>query len=141
MFILYFTAFAVAFALNLVWENAHMPLYKNFSGDSSSMSRFLRSLYDSFMDGLTILSLYVALALVLQLRLTWPFDAGFFQHALLAVLGAALATVIERRALKTGRWQYTERMPIVPYLQVGLSPLVQLMLLPSLVALVTHWLV
>lgn len=141
MLTLYFTAFAVAFALNLVWENAHMPLYKNFNGDSSSLSRFLRSLYDSFMDGITILSLYAALALVLHLRLTWPFEANTFQHALLAVVSGVVATAIERRALKTGRWQYTDRMPIVPYLRIGLSPLAQMMLLPSLVAIITSWIV
>lgn len=137
----YLTAFAVAFALNLVWENAHMPLYKNFSGDSSPLARFLRSLYDSFMDAVTILSLYAVLSVVLQLKLTWPFHASFVQHTLLVFASGALATVIERRALKTGRWQYTERMPIVPYLRVGLSPLVQLMILPSLVAVIANWLV
>lgn len=141
MYSLYVTAFAIAFALNLVWENAHMPLYKNFSGDSSPLSRFLRSLYDSFMDGVTILSLYAALSVVLQLKLTWPFHASFIQHAVLAFTSGALATVIERRALRTGRWQYTDRMPIVPCLRVGLSPLVQLMILPSLVAVIANWLV
>lgn len=137
----YLTAFAVAFALNLVWENAHMPLYKNFSGDRSPLARFSRSLYDSFMDAVTILSLYAVLSVVLHLNLTWPFHASFVQHTLLAFSSGALATLIERRALRTGRWQYTDCMPIVPYLRVGLSPLVQLMILPSLVAVIANWLV
>lgn len=141
MYAHYLAAFAVAFALNLVWENAHMPLYKNFTGDGSPLSRFLRSLYDSFMDGVTILAIYVALAVVLQLGLRWPFEASFFQHLILIFAGGAVATVVERQALRAGRWQYTERMPIVPILRVGLSPLLQLMIIPSIVALATRWLV
>jgi hypothetical protein len=35
-----------------------------------------------------------------------------------------------------GYWQYTDAMPVVPYLATGLSPLLQMMLLPIL----TFWL-
>lgn len=141
MYSLYVTAFAIAFALNIVWENAHMSLYKNFNGDGSPLSRFLRSLYDSFMDAVLILSLFLLPALLLHLSLEWPFAAGFTEHVLLALLGGVVATVIEWRALATGRWQYTDKMPLVPILKVGLSPLIQLMILPSAIALLTALLV
>lgn len=138
---LYLTAFALAFALDLVWENAHMPLYKNFTGDSSPVSRFLRSLYDSFMDAVLILSLFLVPALLLDLPMEWPFGARLVEHVILGVLGGVVATIIEWRALKTGRWQYSEKMPLVPILKVGLSPLVQLMVLPSAIASLTPLLV
>ena len=134
MYSLYVTAFVLAFALNIVWENAHMPLYKNFNGDGSPLSRFLRSLYDSFMDAVLILSLFLFPALLLHLPWEWPFTAGLTEHVLLGLLGGVVAAVIEWRALATGRWQYTDKMPLVPILKVGLSPLVQLMVLPSAIA-------
>lgn len=111
-----------------------MPLYKNFNGDRSPLSRFLRSLYDSFMDAVLILSLFLFPALLLSLPLEWPFTAGLSAHVLLGLLGGLVATVIEWRALATGRWQYTDKMPLVPIVKVGLSPLVQLMVLPSAIA-------
>lgn len=141
MYSLYVSAFALAFALNLVWENAHMHLYKNFNGDSSPLSRFLRSLYDSFMDAVLILSLFLVPAMLLHLPKEWPFAAGLEEHVLLAALGGVVATIVEWRALRTGRWQYTEKMPLVPILKVGLSPLVQLMVLPSAIASLTRLLV
>lgn len=134
MYTLYTAAFLIAFVTNLFWENAHMPLYKNFNGDRSRLSRFLRSLYDSFMDSVLIMSLYLGPALLLSLPADWPFAAGLLQQTLLALLGGVVAAWIEWRALKTGRWQYTDKMPVVPVLNVGFSPLVQLMVLPSVTA-------
>jgi len=136
---MYLTAFAVALALNPVWGNAHMPLYKNIDEDSSTLSRFVRALYDSFMDAVLVLLLYLVPALDFQVSFAWFFQSGFIQPScMLGSLGGVVATLVEWKALKTGRWQYTDKMPIVPFVGAGLSPFVQLMILPSLVALITY---
>ena len=36
------------------------------------------------------------------------------------------AIVLEKWALMTGRWAYTSAMPIIPILNIGLTPAVQL---------------
>jgi len=139
MYASYIAAFAIAFVLNVVWENAHMPLYKNFSGASSSLQRFIRSLSDSFKDSLIILTFYAIPGLAIMTSMQWPWHASLYQHFLLMFLGAVLAITVELHAVKTGRWQYTDRMPLIPGLNVGLSPLLQMMLLPSTTAILTNF--
>jgi hypothetical protein len=50
--------------------------------------------------------------------------------------GGAIAVGFEYWAMETESWAYTEDMPVVPYMEIGLSPLLQMMLLP----LLTFWL-
>jgi hypothetical protein len=52
-----------------------------------------------------------------------------------AAVGALGAVGLEWYALASGRWSYNERMPIVPLVNVGLWPVLQMTLLPSLSAL------
>lgn len=36
------------------------------------------------------------------------------------------AVILEKWALATGRWMYADTMPIIPFLNVGLTPAIQL---------------
>ncbi|MDA1169465.1 MAG: hypothetical protein O3A36_03950, partial [bacterium] len=47
----------------------------------------------------------------------------------LAAIGLCIAVGIEWRALLFERWAYTDVMPIIPYLKVGLTPMLQMILL------------
>ena len=49
------------------------------------------------------------------------------------------ATAVEWKALASGSWSYTDRMPIVPVLDVGLWPLVQLTLLAPAAFWIAGW--
>ena len=99
------------FVLNLVWENLHYQLYVpiHFLVQQPYML-FLAAFLDA---------VYVA-GLVLFLRRygTWAVIWG----------GLVFAALIEWYALFFNWWQYTDAMPIVPVLGVGLSPFVQLAL-------------
>jgi hypothetical protein len=48
----------------------------------------------------------------------------------LAAAGLLFGAGIEWSALAAGRWRYTAAMPMVPLLNVGLFPVLQLLLLP-----------
>lgn len=121
--------FLLAVGINFVWEMAQMPLYQDMPFDDP-MSWWL-CFRASLGDGLIIL-------------LIWSVGFGVFRHRawlrplsrgsllLLLLTGAAIATVIEIHALSTDRWAYSRLMPRVPFLQVGLSPFLQLLLLPWL---------
>lgn len=55
------------------------------------------------------------------------------------VIGIILAIIIEWHALATGRWMYGSLMPIVPFLNVGLTPLFQLGLLGYIAFELSHF--
>jgi len=51
--------------------------------------------------------------------------------------GAAIAIVVEKTGVAGGRWAYTGDMPTVPWLRLGVLPILQMMLLPALSAWAT----
>lgn len=54
-------------------------------------------------------------------------------YALMATVGVVIAVLIERHALATGRWAYTDWMPVLPVLDVGLVPVLQMLIVPAVV--------
>jgi len=102
--------FVLALVMNWAWENLHAPLYLDYQGGEITQLILLRA---AFFDALVVTALGV---LVLKFgRMSW------------AIIAAIIFTItLERWALATGRWAYGDLMPIVPLLNVGLSPMLQL---------------
>ncbi len=119
-------AFGIAVALNFVWEMAHMPLYENMPFDE--LSSWLLCLRASLGDGIIVLTIWASGFLLYRER-HWLKPRADRILVLLAC-GAAIAILIEIHAIRTTRWAYSSYMPIVPGVEVGLSPLVQMLLLP-----------
>ncbi|GAA4437033.1 hypothetical protein GCM10023188_30780 [Pontibacter saemangeumensis] len=125
------------FLLNLIWENAQAPLYLDYSGFYSHLKICFVA---AVVDALVILLLYLLLVAYNQ-NLYWPMGAGPWQYLFLTLLGGLLAVWFEKWALQGGEWSYTEVMPIVPVLRVGLFPLLQLMVLPIIACWVSSCIV
>lgn len=47
----------------------------------------------------------------------------------LALIGFIIAVAIEQNALLAGKWDYASTMPIIPWLNVGLVPIIQMTVL------------
>ena len=69
----------------------------------------------------------------------WGLRGRWNIYATEAVLGLACAALVEHAALATGRWSYTESMPVVSVLGAGLWPLLQMTLLPPLTFVFARW--
>lgn len=121
--------FGVAVGINYIWEMAQMPLYQNMPFDA--LSSWLICFRASLGDGVIVLAIW-ALGAAVYRRLDWfrPVRPGSL--AILVLSGAAIAVAIEIHALATDRWAYSDLMPLVPVFEVGLSPFVQLLVLPLL---------
>lgn len=104
----------VSFLLNFLWENAHVPLYTHPSGEIMTQTM------------LTIATLGDVLILSVFTALWWYVPLLRRHYTFVIPLGLITAFVIEKYALGVGRWAYAPAMPIVPFLNVGLSPIVQL---------------
>ncbi|MFA5954656.1 MAG: hypothetical protein WC817_03925 [Patescibacteria group bacterium] len=106
--------FLFALILNWVWETTHSVLYVHYQGGAITPFVLLRA---ALVDAIVIL----ALALLAQ-----KFKLN--KSTVVVTGGLIIAIVIELWALETGRWAYTAFMPIVPILNVGLTPILQLAL-------------
>lgn len=121
-----FAILAVAFVLNLIWENGHAPFYAGYN----SFRQFLPLVsIASVWDAIITLGIYAGVSAVKR-DMLWIRKMDLSGVLLAIILGLAVAVYIELRALGEGRWGYGSLMPIVPILGVGLLPLLQMMILP-----------
>lgn len=109
--------FINAFVLNAIWENLHSFLYDNYMGGKITEFILLRaSLFDALL--ITLISLPFLYFFALKDK-SW----------LILILGTIIAILNEWYGLNTGRWAYNAFMPIIPILETGITPTIQLGLL------------
>ena len=113
--------FFLAFISNWIWENLHSVLYFHPSGEPITQIMLAKAtLFDAVL--ITIIGLIFILIPYLRARI-W----------LSMVIGIVAAVVIELQALALGKCAYTASMPIIPFLNIGLTPTIQLGLLSYLI--------
>ncbi len=120
--------FVVALILNLVWENAQMPLYQSLG---TFWRHFPICVRASLFDASYITVLYLGMALVNK-DMFWLRQRETTNYLIVIGVSLLVAWWIEFDALRDGRWAYNERMPVV--FGAGLTPLAQL----SLLSVVTY---
>ena len=131
------TTLVTSFVVNEIWEMAQMSAYVETAGQSwtSTLGLCTRA---AVGDVGLIVGIYAAGALAAG-DLGWGVRGRWNNYATAAVLGLAVAALVEHAALAAGRWSYTERMPVVSVLGAGLWPLLQMTLLPPLTCLFARW--
>lgn len=126
-----FTAFAIGAAANFPWEMAHSLLYRNPRGFGLK-EHLICCGVASLADGVGIAAIFaVGAAAFREPRWTRQITPSRLGAATLLGIGGAVVT--EWLALRLDWWAYTPAMPRVPGTNLGLSPLVQFIVLPLLV--------
>lgn len=125
----------LAFAFHFVWESIQCSIF------------FVHGSYDATWWGMVkaaagdvglTWTLYGIVA-VAGRRWRWGVRPWGWDRTAALVAGAlALGVAVELRGLHQGRWSYTEVAPLVPYLDVSVVPLVQLLLLTPLVVVLAE---
>jgi len=115
----------VAFALHLVWELLHIPLYTGYEHLSPTLPI---SIYATSGDVLYTLGVFVFVS-VANRSWNWATRIHSREVAWLAATGLLIALFVEYKALALARWEYVDAMPIIPFTNVGLSPIAQMTIL------------
>ncbi|MBI3291116.1 hypothetical protein HYZ76_02425 [Candidatus Falkowbacteria bacterium] len=112
--------FVLSFILNLIWENFHSKLYTHYQGGPITEIILLRA---ALVDALIITAIAIIFIKIdyFKQNLWWTI-----------IIGVIIAIGIELYALSTDRWTYNEMMPIIPIINTGLTPTIQLGLLSYL---------
>jgi len=122
--------YIVSVLINFLWEMAQMGLYSGMS--YSQPVDWLLCFRASLGDGVMVLVILLAGRLFFG-RWSWfgtrPITRVWFTMGLGGIIGLATEMV----SLEMGRWEYTEAMPVFTPFSVGLTPLLQMILLPPLV--------
>jgi hypothetical protein len=122
-----------AFLLNLVWEFGQVPLYRGLpsSGHWASIKLCARATLGDAV--IAVVAFWVVAALVASRW--WITAPSASQVACFVGIGLGIATALEWMAVHVqARWAYGTSMPMVPVLRVGLAPVLQWVIVPSLVA-------
>ncbi len=122
------------FILNLIWELAQgeSGLYLNHGGDVASM---LRCTTATFGDILIVLGIYIIMTIIYRSS-DWILNMNQGKWVNLLLISLIAAIVVELWGLQTGRWSYSELMPIIPLIKIGLMPVLQMVLLVPLITLI-----
>jgi hypothetical protein len=121
-------AFMVGAGVNFPWEMAHSFLYRGVRGFTWEQHLVCCGLA-ALADGAGIALIFATGARCFrEARRTQR--AGLGPFALTVLLGLVGAVLTEHLALRLGWWAYGPAMPRLPGTELGLSPLVQFVVLP-----------
>lgn len=124
-----FITLLMAFVLNLAWEVLQMPLY---TGTSFNVQSVAFCALASIADAIMVLLIYFCFALIYRKPL-WVQELTSLRIFILMLSCAIGAIVAEMRHVSAGNWVYDNSMPVIPLVEVGLSPVLQFTLLPALI--------
>ena len=115
--------FVAAFLLNILWEEAHSAFYVSYHGGAiTNFILFRAALFDA-----AVITLFAFLCFYSPLiKGALPSSAGGMSIFIFVLALFIFAVLLEKWALGTGRWVYADAMPIIPFLDVGLTPALQL---------------
>lgn len=115
----------VSFPLHFAWESWHVRFYGGYENLSPY---FPLALWASIADVLYVLGIVLLISL-LKREIGWITKAQWTDFAGLAVIGFFVAVFVEYKAMVFGKWYYLNSMPIIPWFEVGLSPIAQMTIL------------
>jgi hypothetical protein len=129
--IFYIRLIVIAFGLNWIWEMAQMFAFE-VKPETSRFREFFFCTLASVIDALVTVGIYGLLT-----RINLSLNSGLF-YLLAALFGSLCASIFEWLAIWFELWKYNRNMPIVPIIDIGLLPFVQLTLLVPLAIRLTQ---
>ena len=117
-----------AFILNFIWEVSQGFLFSDYVYDFQHISFCALA---SVADLIMVLLLYFVFSVVLKDPF-WIKNFTLLKVSSLFFIGGLGAILGEWRHLSEGNWSYTELMPVIPFVEIGLTPLLQFIILPIL---------
>ncbi|MGV8900438.1 MAG: hypothetical protein ACOH2B_14545 [Burkholderiaceae bacterium] len=120
----------ISVALNYAWEITQAPLYADMQ-DWGNV--WWHCFVASLGDGILVLIIY-AVGWAAFRRSDWYLHPSGQTYGLMLAIGLCIGFGVEWVAVYVlNRWAYTTSMPLIPGLDVGLVPVLQMLLLPPLI--------
>jgi len=118
---------ALAFVFNLIWEIGHISLYTLWREAAPPVIAW--SIFHCTMGDVVIALVVFAFAAIVLWRTDWPTSHPWSGGALVVVAALVFTAQSEwYNVYRSGAWGYTSSMPTI--LGVGLSPLLQWLIVP-----------
>jgi hypothetical protein len=119
----------IAFILNYMWEMLQMSYFENMS--ILDFKVWLICLRATMGDIAIILFIFSIGRLIFK-EWNWTSKVDVLKLTFLILIGASVAILIEVLSLLHERWAYSDLMPVIPKIGVGVVPVIQMIILPFL---------
>ena len=127
-----------SFLVHFAWEILQMPLFGGVQ-EARYLDVLFMCLLATFGDVAIVLTAFWVVAWRTPAGRRWLGFPTVPQVAGFTLVGVLITLLIEIVATKVWeRWSYGELMPVIPFLDVGLSPLLQWALLSPLIVWFVH---
>jgi hypothetical protein len=110
-----------------MWEMLQMPFFKGMY--FSDFKVWLTCARASLGDVVIILFIF-ALGRLIFRGWSWIDHLNVFKIIYLVIMGSSIAILIEIISIKYDRWVYSEIMPLIPKIHVGIIPVIQMIIAP-----------
>ncbi len=119
----------ISLLLNFAWEMLQMPFFK---GMDLNWRATVFCAVASVADTLMVMLLYLGFAIIYK-ESFWVKQMSWQRILLLILVGFIGAVLAELKHTSAGDWSYSNYMPVLPVLGVGIVPLLQFMVLPAII--------
>lgn len=115
---------------NLIWEAAQLPLYTLWN--TGTVRDLVIAVIHCTAGDVAIAASALVIALLFSGEETWPRRRFGAVASVAMAIGVAYTIYSERtNVLVLRTWAYGDLMPVLPWLNVGLSPLLQWLFVPA----------
>jgi len=122
--------FCLAVAFNYAWELAQLEFYANTGGLSAMWWHCFKS---SIVDSILVLAIFGIGALIFKDR-SWFQRVTIGKCLFIVVVGLTVGIGVEWIGLQLlRRWEYSPSMPMIPMVNVGVVPVLQMVILPPMI--------
>ncbi len=129
-----FKFFWVTFLVNFAWEISQGTA-GIFAPHGDFITALSRCAVASLGDVLIVLSIVMFMVIMTGTKM-WFLHMHIRSVLLLVVISLLAGVLVEWWGISTNRWAYTSLMPLVPYLGVGIIPVLQMPILVPLIAFI-----
>jgi hypothetical protein len=120
-----------AFLLNFVWEVLQTPFFIDISSDINTIVWF--RLHCTFGDVMISLGCFWLVALIFKSRV-WLLHPNKLNVFLFTAFGIGYTIFSEIKSVTIKDfWGYSDLMPVIPFIGVGVVPLIQWIVIPPLI--------
>ena len=125
-----------SFLLNFVWEVLQTPFFVDISTEVNTIIwyRFHCTLGDVVIS----LGSFWLVALISKTR-TWFLNPTKARMLLFIAFGVSYTILSEIKNVSLNKlWAYSDFMPVIPYIDVGIVPLIQWIIIPPLLVIIVR---
>jgi len=131
-----FNIIVFSFLLNFAWEVLVTPFYADKTANINAI--IWNRLHCTGGDVAITLGCFWLVSLIFRTR-AWPLDLTKKRLLLFMALGITYTVFSEMTNVRIiGSWDYSDLMPVIPYIRVGVVPLIQWIIVPPLLILIVR---